>query len=924
MTRPPLPPHRRRRRVRVAAAFAILAAGSGFAPVVAARQGTPAEQPVVIPPDAISDAERAVGLGRRSLDRVRRHRRRPPHGVAHRSCQQPDHRPVAVARGRPQWRHGQPASVGRRLRRRRRSPRSPYDLFRDDDRDLRWDVYRLVVPECGGQVNGWELVSTADSTGIARDDVLDRVAPHAVRFGRRDRLRAPGARRTRRRLDDHRRRHHGADQRAGTHADRSPACHRKPRAARTCTAARATRRSRRTAVTWRSSATPPRPMRCPVGARAPFPAAYATSQVFVWDRGAADQRRAVRLISGRDGVPSAAGAGEPAMSEDGRIVVFTSRDRTLVPAELQLHRRVPDADLPVRPRHRPQRHLRRAGPPATAGDRVRDRRRRRRGRACRWRATGPSWAPAVNADGSSIAFVTDATNLLPSRRGGGGEAIDGDLLVAEFQLGQIRRVLDGARHHRGAGRPRQSCAVEDRRGDGVRHDGGGSDRASHTAHQRWWPCGGHGRSHPAAVARRARLRHGDARFREHRAVRDRAQRRSGGVRAARTSPRRRRTSRSPAGRASAGSSSPPGRRARSSSRSTRAKTARVRRPSCRCAAAGRERRRWWPTLRGAAGEPALLATRAASTSPTASSARSATARRSTSSNIGFVPTSVRSITIGGAYPDDFRIVSEACTRRALNPDAKLRGRGRVPPARCRLSQRAPRRHRRESGAYTTAVLGGFARYEPEFLKAEDSTVRPGEAFGVGGSGFPAELDAVDRVRRRRRAVRHRTRPAPTARSSPAITVPARLRIGPRVLVASAPGGVIASLHDRACSAASESPPPMRARLRHGVNRRRQASTGMSTPPSSTAISQPVPVGSPAASHVTDSTMLSVGSNGNARDARLELVGAVHRRQVPLVEHVAVAQQLGGAEVAVRVLEHECRSAERAVGRHRDRLAALSG
>ena len=28
----------------------------------------------------------------------------------------------------------------------------------------------------------------------------------------------------------------------------------------------------------------------------------------------------------------------------------------------------------------------------------------------------PSWAPTVNADGTQIAFVTDATNLLPSRR----------------------------------------------------------------------------------------------------------------------------------------------------------------------------------------------------------------------------------------------------------------------------------------------------------------------------------------------------------------------------------------------------------------------------------------------------------------------------------------------------------------------------
>ena len=38
------------------------------------------------------------------------------------------------------------------------------------------------------------------------------------------------------------------------------------------------------------------------------------------------------LVSGRDGVPSAAGAEDPAISEDGRIVVFTSIDRSLVDA----------------------------------------------------------------------------------------------------------------------------------------------------------------------------------------------------------------------------------------------------------------------------------------------------------------------------------------------------------------------------------------------------------------------------------------------------------------------------------------------------------------------------------------------------------------------------------------------------------------
>ena len=53
----------------------------------------------------------------------------------------------------------------------------PFDLFRDDDRADRWDVYRLVVPECGGQPNAWELVSGIEFTGLARDDVFTDSAP---------------------------------------------------------------------------------------------------------------------------------------------------------------------------------------------------------------------------------------------------------------------------------------------------------------------------------------------------------------------------------------------------------------------------------------------------------------------------------------------------------------------------------------------------------------------------------------------------------------------------------------------------------------------------------------------------------------------------------------------------------------------------
>ncbi len=56
----------------------------------------------------------------------------------------------------------------------------PFDLFRDDDRDERWDVYRLVLPECGGQPTAWELVSVDERTGVAVDGVFVDSPPAAL------------------------------------------------------------------------------------------------------------------------------------------------------------------------------------------------------------------------------------------------------------------------------------------------------------------------------------------------------------------------------------------------------------------------------------------------------------------------------------------------------------------------------------------------------------------------------------------------------------------------------------------------------------------------------------------------------------------------------------------------------------------------
>jgi hypothetical protein len=197
------------------------------------------------------------------------------------------------------------------------------------------------------------------------------------------------------------------------------------------------------------------------------------------------------------------------------------------------------------------------------------------------------------------------------------------------------------------------------------------------------------------------------------------------------------------------------------------------------------------TLRGAAGEPALLANPGGVSLASGVVGVRGDRVAIDISNIGFIPTSVVRLTIGGAHPDDFRITTEACTPggRALNPDAscavgiEFYPQGAGYRSALLIATAA-------DGAYTTAVLGGFARYQPDLRTAELS-VRPAEPFWIGGSGFPA--NSVVSI-----GFDDGGTPFATLETTPdgtflqQVTLPARIRIGPRLLVASSPGGVVAS------------------------------------------------------------------------------------------------------------------------------------
>ncbi|MDJ0767405.1 MAG: choice-of-anchor D domain-containing protein [Ilumatobacter sp.] len=660
-----------------------------------------------------------------------------------------------------------------------------FDLFRDDDRDERWDVYRLVVPECGGQPNGWELVSSSERSGIALDGVFTESAPAlsgsgaVVAYvhqapgmpdgvgtisvvditkpvgepGRVDRVagmpvESPGGAHT----------YRGAGQPALSQNGRH--------------------------LAFVSDATAS--ARLPGWGDGPLPGGPATSQVYVWDRGAEDQRTAVHLVSGRNGQLSASGGDAPAMSEDGRIIVFTSRDRTLVPASLpkcfltcptQVYRFDRDTDgngiFDEAPRATPlalvsavDAGMVRFGVPV-AGD-------------------ASSWSPAVNADGSQIAFVTDATNLLPSRRAGGGTDGDGDLIVAEFELGQLRRVLDdpeltsvpGAHGQPALSKTGEVIAFETMAG--MRLDESGRSSTSRSiATVEVTPqlslaeldFGTVLLGFTSAELYATVLNAGPAAF-EPSTVESSEPNFAitggtcvrGVIVAAGESCSVNMTFNPTEPRGYSATLTVTGRGPGSPTVST--------------------------TIRGAAGEPTLLAD-PGGVDVDAGVVGDVGGRVAVDiDNVGFLPTSVARINLGGAHPGDFEVVTQSCTNRALNPDASCTIEVEFRPTdagyrSALLIVTTP------IGQYTSAVIGGFGRYEPTF-GTEHPVVQPGTDIGIGGNGFPAESPVAI-------GFDDGSPPFATVTTDALgsflarVVLPARLRVGERRLVASAEGGAVASV-----------------------------------------------------------------------------------------------------------------------------------
>jgi hypothetical protein len=670
-----------------------------------------------------------------------------------------------------------------------------FDLFRDDDRDERWDVYRLVVPECGGQPNAWELISADERTGVAMDGVDIGSPPALTSTGAliaftHQAPEFPDGVMTISLVDvtvppgepDRVTRVAGAPAESPNRAfqyrgARQPAL---------------SQNGRHLAFVADFTASDP----LPGWADGPEPGGLATSQVYAWDRFASDERRTLHLISGRDGQRSRAGGESPAISEDGRIVAFVSSDRTLVQATLpectpdcptQVYRFDRDVDgngiFDEAPRGDPLTLV--SGTDTEFGLPVAGNR--------------SSWSPAVNFDGSQIAFVTDATNLMPSRRGGGGDESDGDLLVAEHHLGTIRRVLGdpsltgvpGAH-----GRPSLSKTGEVIAFDTVVNgsltgveripNAGGRAIATVTVTPGLSLASldfgtvllGFESTELYATVRNA----GPASFEPVDVSVTSRFRITGGtcargiIVAAGQSCSVRLTFLPSAPQGFSGTLTVRGNGPGAPTVST--------------------------TVRGAAGEPTLLANPGGVDLPDSIVGELGGRVAVDISNTGFSPTSVARLTIGGASPDDFQIVDESCTGRALNPDAscvvqiEFRPTGAGFRSALLVATAGAGANPATNGAYTAAVLGGFARYAPSLSVAVAEPGgpplgHPGAEVGIGGSGFPAGRDV---------AIGFDDGSAPFATVTPndngaflaIVRLPGRLRVGDRQLVATAPDGAVAT------------------------------------------------------------------------------------------------------------------------------------
>ena len=314
-----------------------------------------------------------------------------------------------------------------------------YDLFRDDDGGARWDVYRLVLPSCGGKPDDWELVSTqASSDGDNR--ALDRVstddAPAVSQVGSVVAF-------------THQARPGKDPLLAVSVVDLTVALGQPGRImlveGTPLLAPNTTYRylgQRQPAVSgdgrfvaYTSDADSA--ASSPEWGTGPVNGDFALSQVYLWDRQVsgdpitAATQDEVRLVSGLDDVPSTTGAGHPSLSDSGRYVAFDSAAPELAggvelpvcgsicPTQVYRFDTATSDHVLVSRTDEPAEGT--DGAPSVAADLGADQ-------------------PSISDDGSQVAFVTLSRNLFITQSATGAERGDGDIVVSDVDLGLVRRV----------------------------------------------------------------------------------------------------------------------------------------------------------------------------------------------------------------------------------------------------------------------------------------------------------------------------------------------------------------------------------------------------------------------------------------------------------------------------------------------------
>ena len=324
-----------------------------------------------------------------------------------------------------------------------------YDLFRDDDQGSRWDVYRATLPACGGRPNDWTLVSTEiNPTGVAQargdvdpsqaaavsgsGSVVAYVRPFVSLSGVKNEGVQPNA------VDvvdlsipiDN-----------PLHTVQAPGL---PTEVTDTTVIYSGQNSPALSgdgniVAFASDATSAQAV-----PEWPAPAAGSTTaanEIFAWLRTDPDPFTAVQLISaGANGAADASSSG-PAMSSDGRFVVFSSTASNLV-ASAELTNCARNCPAQVYAVDRDTDTNRILGEPKTSSISIVSAVLAADGSGNFTIGNGASFTPSISADGNTVVFATQSSNLLEVRTPGGGDATDGDLIIADLTTKTLHRAFE--------------------------------------------------------------------------------------------------------------------------------------------------------------------------------------------------------------------------------------------------------------------------------------------------------------------------------------------------------------------------------------------------------------------------------------------------------------------------------------------------